>query len=63
MISWAYLLYRAARRYNARRAYRLSVQRSSQLRAEYTSIGAELLQALRAQGAAEERMQQVLNQQ
>jgi L-amino acid N-acyltransferase YncA len=62
MIGWVYLLYRAARRQNARRAYRNSVQRSSQLRAEYTSVGAELLQALRAQVAAEERMQQILKQ-
>ncbi|MQA39005.1 hypothetical protein [Rugamonas aquatica] len=62
MIGWAYLLYRAVRRHNARRAYRLSVQRSRQLRAEYTSIGAELLQALRAQGAAEERMHQIISQ-
>jgi hypothetical protein len=63
VICWIYLLYRAARRQLARQSYRASVQRSSQLRAEYDSIGAELLHALRAQVVAEQRMRQIISQQ
>ncbi len=62
MICWLYLLCRAARRLRARMAYRHSVERSRQLREQHVNTVRDLLAALRAQCAAEVRMNEVINE-
>ncbi|CAN7739696.1 hypothetical protein [Duganella sp. LjRoot269] len=62
MKRWIHLVAYTARCIRARHAHRQSIERAKHLRAEYTLLGHELLQALRAQADAQVRLTETIRQ-